>query len=167
MSKTELEILEERKKCCCVVGLNCPLKEKNEYIQKYIMRSIVGRVGGKSKLKDYIISLIPNHKIYVEAFVGGGAVFFGKDKSDIEVVNDLDKDIYHIYKDMKAVGEQMINKDFTPSRDKFERLKKQNTFNSKAERLFRNLYLSLNSFRKDRKNYVGEKEEKYRKGESV
>ncbi len=115
------------------------------------MRSIVGRVGGKSKLKDYIISLIPTHKIYVEAFVGGGAVFFGKEPSENEVVNDLGKDIYHIYKDMKTVGEQMINKDFTPSRDKFERLKKQNTFNSKTERLFRNLYLSLIMLERKRK----------------
>lgn len=40
------------------------------------MKSIIARVGGKSKLKDAIIKLIPKHNIYVEAFVGGGAVFF-------------------------------------------------------------------------------------------
>jgi len=119
------------------------------------MRSIVGRIGGKSKIKDLIIKLIPKHLIYVEAFVGGGAVFFGKEPSVIEVVNDLDKDIYHIYSDMKAVGEQMINKDFKPSRKKFNRLKNQKTFNSKTERLYRNLYLSFRSFRGDRKNYTG------------
>tara|TARA_Y100000114_G_scaffold39941_1_gene35557 strand:- start:372 stop:1112 length:741 start_codon:yes stop_codon:yes gene_type:complete len=130
------------------------------------MKSIIGRVGGKSKLKDIIIKLIPKHIIYVEAFVGGGAVFFGKKPSIIEVVNDLDKDIYHIYSDMKAVGEQMINKNFEPTREKFNRLKNQKTFKSKAERLYRNLYLSLNSFKSNRKNYVGEKEEKYREGES-
>jgi len=128
------------------------------------MRSIVGRVGGKSKLKNLIVSLIPNHITYVEPFVGGGSVFFGKEPSEHEVVNDLDKDIYNIYRDMKAVGEQMINKDFTPSREKFNRLKSQKTFSTKSDRLYRNLYLSLNSFRKDRENYVGEKEEEYRGG---
>jgi len=124
------------------------------------MRSIIGRVGGKSKLKDAIIKLIPKHNIYVEAFVGGGAVFFGKEPSEKEVVNDLDADIFHIYSDMKSVGEKMINKDFKPSREKFNRFKNQKTFNSKAERLYRNLYLSMNSFRQDRKSYIGEKSEK-------
>jgi DNA adenine methylase len=128
------------------------------------MRSIIGRVGGKSKLKDAIIKLIPKHNIYVEAFVGGGAVFFGKEPSATEVVNDLDPNIFHIYSDMKSVGEKMINKDFKPTREKFNRFKNQKTFKTKSERLYRNLYLSLNSFRSDRKNYVGEKEaEIYRK----
>lgn len=124
------------------------------------MRSIIGRVGGKSKLKDAIIKLIPKHNIYVEAFVGGGAVFFGKEPSAKEVVNDLDPNIFHIYSDMKSVGEKMINKDFKPTREKFNRLKNQKSFNSKSERLYRNLYLSLNSFRGDRKSYIGEKSEK-------
>ena len=129
------------------------------------MRSIVSRVGGKSKLKNLITSLIPNHITYVEPFVGGGSVFFGKEPSEYEVVNDLDKDIYNIYRDMKAVGEQMINKDFTPSREKFNRLKSQKTFSTKSDRLYRNLYLSLNSFRSDRKNYIGEKKEESRRGQ--
>ena len=64
------------------------------------MWSIVGRVGGKSRLKKTIIDLLPEHTTYVEPFVGGGAVFFGKEPSSREVVNDLDADIYHIYSDM-------------------------------------------------------------------
>lgn len=131
------------------------------------MRSIIARVGGKSKLSKYINSKIPVHKIYVEPFVGGGAVFFKKGESEVEVINDLDTDIYNIYKDMKAVGEQMINKDFNPTRDKFNRLKNQKTFNSKTDRLYRNLYLSLNSFRGDRKNYVGDKKEKEKENQNV
>lgn len=127
------------------------------------MRSIIGRVGGKSKLSKYINSKIPSHKIYIEPFVGGGAVFFKKEPSEVEVVNDLDTDVYNIYKDMKAVGEQMINKDFTPSKDKFERLKKQNKFNSKTERLYRNLYLSIFSFRQDRNNYIGVKSSQHKR----
>ena len=126
------------------------------------MRSLIKRVGGKSKLSKYINSKIPVHKIYIEPFVGGGAVFFEKGESEVEVVNDLDTDIYNIYKDMKAVGDQMINKDFQANRDKFNRFKNQKTFNSKTERLYRNLYLSFNSYRGDRKNFIGEKEIAYR-----
>jgi DNA adenine methylase len=131
------------------------------------MKSIIGREGGKSKLKDYIIPLIPPHKIYVEPFVGGGSIFFGKEPSENEVVNDLDKDVSNIYKDMKAVGEQMVGKDFTPTREKFDRLKSQKTFSNNAERLYRNLFLSLNSFRANRKDYVGEKEEQRKRGSEI
>jgi DNA adenine methylase len=131
------------------------------------MQSIIARVGGKSKLAQRIVSKIPKHRIFVEAFVGGGAVFFRKKPSEIEVVNDLDKDIYNVYRDMKAVGEHMANKDFSLSRDKFNRLKNQKSFNSKVERLYRNLYLSLNSFRGDRKNYVGDKKENEKAGTNV
>jgi len=60
------------------------------------MRSLIKRVGGKSKLSKYINSKIPSHKIYIEPFVGGGAVFFEKGESEVEVVNDLDT-IFIIY----------------------------------------------------------------------
>ncbi len=131
------------------------------------MQSIVARVGGKSKLADKIISKIPKHRIYVEPFIGGGAVLFKKNPSEIEVVNDLDKDIYHIYYDMKTIGQHMANKDFSPTREKFNRLKNQKSFNNKVERLYRNLYLSLNSFRGDRKNYVGDKKQSEKEGTNV
>ena len=36
------------------------------------------------------MSLFPKHKTYVEAFLGGGAVFFEKEPSEVEVINDLD-----------------------------------------------------------------------------
>jgi len=117
------------------------------------------RVGGKSKIKNIIIDYMPEHNIYVEPFIGGGSVFFSKEPVKINVINDLDNDIYNIYKDMKDIGEQMINKDFTPNRDKFNKLLKQNKFKSNVDRLYRNLYLSINSFSSNRKGYVGEKDE--------
>lgn len=42
------------------------------------MRNVFGRVGAKTTLVKYIIPLIPEHKIYVEPFVGGGAIYFHK-----------------------------------------------------------------------------------------
>jgi len=118
------------------------------------MQSIIARVGGKSKLKDIIIELIPPHTIYCEPFVGGGSVFFGKEKSDIEIVNDLNKDIFHIYSDMKVVGEKMVNKDFGKDKELFLKLMKQKNKN-RENRLFRNLYISLHSFKGDRKSWKG------------
>jgi DNA adenine methylase len=45
--------------------------------------------GGKTNMLKHILPLIPgDHRIFVEPFFGGGAVFFGKEKSDVEVIND-------------------------------------------------------------------------------
>lgn len=124
------------------------------------------RVGGKSKSKDLIISKIPEHRIYVEPFVGGGSVFFGKEPSDHEIINDLDTDIYNIYSDMKVVGSSMIRRQFDPSRERFEELKASTTKN-KSDRLFRNLYISLMSYSGNRSTYMGEKEEQLKKDSEI
>jgi hypothetical protein len=36
----------------------------------------------------YILPLIPEHKIYTEAFFGGGAVFWAKEPAKVEFIND-------------------------------------------------------------------------------
>ena len=36
----------------------------------------------------HILPLIPEHRIYVEPFFGGGAVFWAKEKAEVEVIND-------------------------------------------------------------------------------
>ena len=118
------------------------------------------RVGGKSKIKDDIVKLFPSHKIYVELFVGGGSIFFHKNPSEFEIINDLDKDIYHIYKDMRDVGQTMKDRTFKPSRKEFDALFKQTSFKSKSDRLYRNLYISLMSYVGNRISYFGETEEK-------
>ena len=120
-------------------------------------RPIVARVGGKSKLAETIVNLIPSHDTYVEAFAGGASVFFKKPKniSKLEVLNDKDKDIANIYKDIKKI-DSLSDKEFQPNRTKFNKLKFTNKFNNEKDRLYRNLYLSLTSFRGDRSHYIGE-----------
>lgn len=49
------------------------------------------RQGNKYNIRDKIIPLIPPHKTYVELFAGSGAIFFAKPKSELNVLNDLDK----------------------------------------------------------------------------
>jgi len=124
------------------------------------MQAIVPRTGGKNLLKNTIVKLIPEHKTFVELFVGGGGVFFAHPKSEKEVVNDLDKDIFDIYRDTKAVGDKMKGRKFTPNREKFWRLHDQKNFKSNTERLYRNLYLSIVSFGGTRMSYIGPKKEK-------
>jgi DNA adenine methylase len=66
-----------------------------------MMKTPVKYWGGKQQLADKIISLIPQHSCYTEPFFGGGAVFFKKPKSKIEVINDINDNMVNFYKTIK------------------------------------------------------------------
>ncbi|MDJ1468172.1 DNA adenine methylase [Xanthocytophaga flava] len=57
--------------------------------------------GGKQKLASFIVSLLPEHSVYVEPFFGGGAVFWQKPSSKHEVINDLNHQLITFYKVLK------------------------------------------------------------------
>lgn len=61
------------------------------------MRTPITYYGGKQGLSGRIISMIPRHRIYCEPFFGGGAVFFAKGKSEIEVINDKNEMLINFY----------------------------------------------------------------------
>ena len=62
------------------------------------MNSPLAYIGGKSKLSKQIISYIPDHKIYCEVFSGAAWVFFRKEPSRVEVINDLDSELIAFYR---------------------------------------------------------------------
>lgn len=55
-------------------------------------------MGGKSRLADKILPLFPDHTCYVEAFAGAAALFFKKEVSKVEVLNDLNGDLVNLYR---------------------------------------------------------------------
>ena len=57
--------------------------------------------GGKQKLLKHILPLIPPHTLYCEPFFGGGAVFFAKEPSEIEVINDINGNLVNFYSVIK------------------------------------------------------------------
>jgi DNA adenine methylase len=61
------------------------------------MKTPLTYYGGKQQLASKIVSLIPDHRIYVEPFVGGGAVFFAKPPSEVEVINDINAELVNFY----------------------------------------------------------------------
>lgn len=61
----------------------------------------ISRMGGKSKLRKTIIDLIPDHNYYVEVFFGAGWVYFGKQPSKVEVINDIDAELINLFKMIK------------------------------------------------------------------
>jgi DNA adenine methylase len=54
--------------------------------------------GGKCRLSSKLLPFIPDHQTYVEVFAGGAALFFAKDTSPVEVMNDLDSGIVNFYR---------------------------------------------------------------------
>ncbi|HUM50498.1 MAG TPA: DNA adenine methylase [Chitinophagales bacterium] len=65
---------------------------------KPVMKTPVSYYGGKQKLCAEIINRIPKHNLYCEPFIGGAAIFFGKEKSRVEVINDTNKELINFYK---------------------------------------------------------------------
>lgn len=61
------------------------------------IRTPITYYGGKQIMAKHILPLIPTHKIYVEPFLGGGAIFFAKEPSDVEVINDLNGEVVNFY----------------------------------------------------------------------
>ncbi|MEK6882306.1 MAG: DNA adenine methylase, partial [Nanoarchaeota archaeon] len=57
--------------------------------------------GGKSGMIKKMLSFCPDissYSTYIEAFAGSAALLFAKEKSPIEICNDLNKNIYSLYK---------------------------------------------------------------------
>lgn len=65
------------------------------------MKTPIKYWGGKQQLADKIIAIIPPHTCYVEPFFGGGAVFFKKPLSKVEIINDLNDNMINFYKTVK------------------------------------------------------------------
>lgn len=54
--------------------------------------------GGKSRHLKSILPLIKPHVCYVEPFAGGLAILLAKERSNVEVVNDTNRDIVALYR---------------------------------------------------------------------
>lgn len=82
-------------------------------------------VGGKSRLRKYIIELIPAHSCYLELFCGAAWVLFGKKPSDVEIINDIDRDLMTFFTVVKDRPEELVASFEWElvSRSKFERLR--------------------------------------------
>ena len=61
------------------------------------MNTPITYYGGKQRLAKLIISMMPKHQLYCEPFFGGGAVFFAKGPSPVEVINDHDDKLMTFY----------------------------------------------------------------------
>lgn len=86
------------------------------------MKTPISYYGGKQSMLKHILPAIPKHKIYCEAFFGGGAVFFGKEPSEVEIINDYNGNVVNFYYQLKVNYEELKSLiDATPySRDVYK-----------------------------------------------
>ncbi|WP_312906830.1 DNA adenine methylase [Tissierella praeacuta] len=114
-----------------------------------MLKPPICRMGGKSKLRKTIIDMIPEHKCYVELFFGAGWVYFGKESSKVEVINDIDKELINLFKMIKYHApevERMLEYQIS-SRDMFEEYKDYTIeYLTEINRAVRFLYLITQSF---------------------
>lgn len=61
------------------------------------LKTPISYYGGKQNLVKTIVPLFPNHTLYAEPFVGGGAIFWAKKPSDVEVINDVNRELINFY----------------------------------------------------------------------
>lgn len=59
---------------------------------------IIPWIGGKRRLAKHILPLFPAHECYVEPFCGAAALFFLKQQSFSEVINDINGDLVSLYR---------------------------------------------------------------------
>lgn len=73
--------------------------------EKLNLKTPITYYGGKQLMCGKIIPLIPSHKLYCELFCGGTAIFWAKEPSELEVLNDTNRELINFY--------QVVKSDFT------------------------------------------------------
>lgn len=64
--------------------------------------------GGKKRFASWIISRLPAHQTYVEAFGGSAAVLAAKDRSEIEIYNDANGDLVQFFEVLREDKEALV-----------------------------------------------------------
>jgi len=113
------------------------------------MSAPLSYIGGKNRLAKQIIEIFPKHTTYVEPFAGGAQVFYQKEPSKVEVLNDLDGEIANFYRVCQAHHEELLRcfRFSLVSRKLFTLNKAANPETlTDIQRAARHLYLLKNSF---------------------
>lgn len=66
--------------------------------EKLNLKTPVTYYGGKQNLVNTILPLIPKHSLYCEPFAGGAAIFWAKQTSEVEVLNDTNRELMNFYR---------------------------------------------------------------------
>lgn len=103
-----------------------------------VTRPLLRYHGGKWRIAETVISYFPPHKVYTEAFGGGGSVLLRKTPSTTEVYNDLCGDVVNAFTMMRDRGDELRRKlELTPfSRKEYKRCYQETADPLEAARRF-------------------------------
>ena len=99
-------------------------------------KSILKYPGAKTRIAPWILSFIPECKVYLEPFFGSGAVFFQKPPCKHETINDLDGEVYNLFCTIRNYPDELARLvEMTPySREEYEKDYIKNTDDTDLER---------------------------------
>lgn len=75
---------------------------------KPIRSPLAGWMGGKYQLSKRIVAEIPEHLCYVEPFAGAAWVLFRKPESEVEVINDINRELVTFYRCIQHHLEEFV-----------------------------------------------------------
>lgn len=74
------------------------------------MKTPISYYGGKQTMLKHIAPLVPEHRVYTEAFCGGAALYWAKKPADIEVLNDINGNLINFYRVLKSHFNELFEK---------------------------------------------------------
>lgn len=100
------------------------------------MKSILKYPGAKHRIAGWICSHMPEHKVYVEPYAGSLAVFFAKNPSKIETLNDMDGNVVNYFRVVREKPDELARAlRLTPfARDEYMAAFESNTLDTDVEK---------------------------------
>jgi DNA adenine methylase len=65
-------------------------------------------IGGKNRIANQIVAILPKHTTFAEPFAGGAQVLFHKEPSEAEILNDLNDDIVNFFRVVQLHYEEFL-----------------------------------------------------------
>ena len=109
------------------------------------VRAPFGYYGAKQRIARQIVSNLPPHNAWVEAFCGSAALTFAKAPAPIEVINDLDDQIVNLFEQLRINAKELCRAiALTPyARAEFEKAREAESGNDALEKARRFLVATM------------------------
>lgn len=69
---------------------------------------ILTRLGNKRRIAHRIIPHFPDHRQYIEPFMGAGGMFFNKPKAERNLLSDLDEEVFNLWMVVLEQKEELV-----------------------------------------------------------
>ncbi len=79
-------------------------------LPKTWQKTPISYYGGKQSIMPELLKNIPEHDIYIEPFFGGGSLFWAKEPSKSEIINDYNDNVFNFYHVLKNNFDELNQK---------------------------------------------------------